>query len=117
MSTLLSAAWIVSADPYRKTSLARFDSFLHGVRIEKPWASATASSTRYQYSSREPAHGAIAPSSIESSGSGTTSSASTSSRVPRPSHVGHAPYGELKEKFRGASSSNDRPSNVQASFC
>ena len=55
------------------------------------------------------------PRAIDRSGSGTTSSASTSSRVPRPSHVGHAPYGELNEKFRGASSSNDSPQNVHAS--
>ena len=50
-----------------------------------------------------------APSSIDRSGSGTTSSGSTSSRVPSPSHVGHAPYGELNEKLRGASSSNEMP--------
>ena len=31
--------------------------------------------------------------------------------------MGHAPYGELNEKFRGASSSNDSPQNVHASFC
>ena len=35
--------------------------------------------------------------------------------MPSPSHVWHAPYGELNEKFRGWSSSNDRPSYVQAS--
>ena len=97
-------------------SRAFFESFCHGVVIEKPWAVATASRTRYQYSSREPAHGAIAPSSIDRSGSGITSSGSTSSRVPSPSQVGHAPYGELNEKLRGWSSSNDRPSNGQASF-
>ena len=58
-----------------------------------------------------------APSLMDRVGSGTTRSASTSSRVPSPSQVGHAPYGELNEKFRGASSSNDSPQNVQASFC
>ena len=79
-------------------------------------ASATASSSRSQYSRRVPAHGAMAPSSMDRSGSGTTSSGSTSRRVPRPSHVGHAPYGELNEKFRGASSSKEMPSYVQASF-
>ena len=57
------------------------------------------------------------PSLMDRVGSGTTRSASTSSRVPSPSQVGHAPYGELNEKFRGASSSNDSPQNVQASFC
>ena len=34
--------------------------------------------------------------------------------VPRPSQRSHAPYGELNEKLRGASSSNDRPQCGQA---
>ncbi len=82
---------------------------------ENPCASATASSTRYQYSSVLLAHGAIAPSLIVRSTSGTTSSASTSSLTPSPSQVWQAPYGELNEKFRGASSSNDNPQKVHAS--
>ena len=36
------------------------------------------------------AHGAIAPSRIESDGSGTTSAGSTSSRLPRPVQAGQA---------------------------
>ena len=48
------------------------------------------------------------PRSIESSGLGTTSSGSTSKRVPRPSQCSQAPYGELNEKLRGASSSKRR---------
>ena len=84
-------------------------------------ASATASSTRFQYSSVALAHGASAPSRTERSPSGTTSSASTSRRVPSPSHVGQAPYGELNEKLRGAISSNESPQWVHASdwekFC
>ncbi len=89
----------------------------NGVSRAKPCASATASSTRFQYSSVALAHGASAPSRTERSGSGTTSSASTSSRVPSPSHVGQAPYGELNEKLRGASSSKERPQYVHASDC
>ena len=46
--------------------------------------------------------------------SATTSSGSTSKRVPRPSQRSHAPYGELNEKLRGASSSNERPQCVHA---
>ena len=61
-------------------------------------ASATASSTRFQYSSVALAHGASAPSRTERSVSGTTSSGSTSSRVPRPSQVGHAPYGRVERE-------------------
>jgi hypothetical protein len=90
-------------------------SFLQGVRVEKPLVAATASSTRSQYSIRPLDQGASAPSSIDRSGSGTTSAGSTSSRTPRPSQVWHAPYGELNEKFRGCSSSKDSPSNVHAS--
>src|SRR5919109_2595820 len=104
------------AEPYRMISLARADSRRHGASSENPWASAVASSTRFQYSSRAEANGETAPSRIDRSGSGTTSSGSTSSRVPSPSHVAQAPYGELNEKFRGWSSSKDSPSNVQASF-
>src|SRR5262249_28908186 len=61
-----------------------------------------------------PAHGAMAPSSIESAGLGTTSSGSTSYLVPSPSHASHAPYGELNEKFRCASSPKLRPHVGQA---
>ena len=48
------------------------------------------------------------------SSSGTRSSGSTSKRVPSPSQRSHAPYGELNEKLRGASSSNDTPQCVHA---
>ncbi len=50
-------------------------------------------------------HGATAPSASVRSGSGTTSSGSTSLRMPRPVHSGQAPYGELNEKDRGSRSS------------
>ena len=86
-----------------------FFSFFHGVLVEKPNSSPTASSTRPKYSPRYPLHGAIAPSSIDRSSSPMTSSGSTSKRVPRPSHRSHAPYGELNEKLRGASSSKLSP--------
>src|SRR6202012_4776869 len=61
-----------------------------------------------------PDHGASAPSSRDLPGSGTTSSGSTSMRVPRPVQSGHAPHGELNENDRGSSSSNDRSSYRQA---
>src|SRR3974390_2244330 len=95
--------------PYRITFLAAALSFFHGVAVEKPYASPTATSTRLKYSPRNPDHGWIAPSSIDRSSSEITSSGSTWKRVPRPSHSSQAPYGELNEKLRGASSSNDRP--------
>ncbi len=56
------------------------------------------------------AHGWITPSRSDLLGSGMMSSGSTSIRVPKPEHVGHAPNGELNENDRGSSSSNDRPS-------
>src|SRR5580765_3726159 len=106
-----------SSEPSRRMSRAFFGSFFHGVSRSNPWASPTAWRTRYQYSRLLDAQGAIAPSLIDRSVSGTTSSGSISNRVPSPSHVGQAPYGELNEKFRGANSSNDSPQYVHASFC
>ena len=47
----------------------------------------------------------MAPSARLASGSGTTSSGSTSLRVPMPVHSGQAPNGELNENERGSSSS------------
>ena len=41
-------------------------------------------------------------------------SGSTSSRVPRPVQVGHAPWGVLNEKLRGSSAGNEVPSYGQA---
>src|SRR6266487_1780613 len=61
-----------------------------------------------------PLHGPIAPWASVLSGSGTTSSGSTSSRVPRPVQSGQAPHGELNENDRGSSSSKDRSSYRQA---
>ncbi len=70
-----------------------------------PLAWATASSMRWKYWVRAVLQGEMAPSLTDRSTLGTTSSGSTSKVVPRPSQCSQAPYGELKEKFRGASSS------------
>ena len=70
-----------------------------------PASSATASSIRVKYCVWALRHGAMAPSLSDRSGSGMTSSGSISNVVPSPSHVSQAPYGELNEKLRGASSS------------
>src|SRR5439155_24174372 len=43
-------------------------------------------------------------------------SGSTSNRVPRRVHVGHAPCGVLKEKLRGSKAGSDVPSYGQAKF-
>ena len=56
----------------------------------------------------------MAPSASVWSGSETTSSGSTSIRVPRPVQSGQAPHGELNENDRGSSSSKDRSSYRQA---
>ncbi len=55
-----------------------------------------------------------APSLMLNEGSGTTASGSTSMRIPRPVHAGHAPCGLLKEKLRGAGSSMEIPQYTQA---
>ena len=68
-------------------------------------ASATDSSIRVKYCVWALRQGAIAPSAIDASTSGMTSSGSTSNVVPSPSHDSHAPYGLLNEKLRGAGSS------------
>ena len=101
-------------DPNSTTFCSDFFRFVQGVESRNRWPSATASSTRPKYSPRPPAHGVMAPSSMDRSGSRTTSSGSTSKRVPSPSQLGQAPYGELKLKLRGASSSNDSPHVGQA---
>ena len=56
----------------------------------------------------------MAPSRRDFVGSGMIKSGSTSIRVPRPEQVGQAPNGELNEKDRGSSSSNDKPSSRHA---
>jgi hypothetical protein len=54
------------------------------------------------------------PSAIEIVGFGMISAGSTRSCVPRPVHFGQAPYGLLKEKRRGVSSSMETPQSSQA---
>ncbi len=61
-------------------------------------------------------HGAIAPSPIDSDGSGTTSSGSISICEPSPVQRGQAPCGALKENSRGSSSGNEIPHSRQANF-
>src|SRR5262245_55628563 len=101
-------------EPYSTACLSRLRSFRHGASTENPYSLATEPSSRSKYWLRNPAHGASAPSEMDRSSSGTTSSGSTSKFVPSPSQRSQAPYGELNEKFRGASSSNDSPQFVHA---
>src|SRR2546427_7066160 len=56
----------------------------------------------------------IAPSFTETAGLVTILAGSISRCAPRPSHDGQAPYGELKENIRGASSVSDEPQLMQA---
>ena len=80
-------------------------SLANGVSRSMSCSAATDSTSRAKYWVRAPAHGAIAPSFSESEGSGMTSSGSASYVVPSPLHTLHAPYGELNENDRGASTS------------
>jgi hypothetical protein len=61
-------------------------------------------------------HGSTTPSRIEMRGSPSTSSSLTRRRVPSPPQVGHAPKGELKEKWRGSSSGMEMPQTGQPYF-
>ncbi len=82
--------------------------------MRKPSSPASASISRWKYSLVwPPDHGWMAPSSSDFWSSGTTSSGSTSIRLPRPEQSGQAPNGELKENERGSSSSNDTSSYGQ----
>src|SRR5436309_3654579 len=70
-----------------------------------PSASPSASISLMKYSlTWPPLHTSIAPSARVLSGSDTTSSGSTSIRVPRPVQSGQAPQGELNENDRGRAS-------------
>ena len=59
----------------------------------------------------------MAPSPRVACGSGTTSSGSTSIRVPRPWHAGQAPNGELNENDRGSSSSVSMSCSLGQASC
>jgi hypothetical protein len=66
-------------------------SLLQGVFSETPPSSATPATSPAKYSLRAPAHGASAPAARDKEESGTTSSGSTSKRVPSPAQAGQAP--------------------------
>src|SRR3989338_4012921 len=80
--------------------------FFTGVCAENPCARATFSTIRIYHGVLVPVrdHGRMAPSAMLKRLFGITRSGSTSSFVPRPVHVGHAPCGELNENSRGSSS-------------
>ena len=96
---------MLSSTPFITIFCALAVNFDHFLSRSISKRSATASSIRVKYWVCADRHGAIAPSLMLKFGSGTTRSISTSYFVPRPKQVSHAPYGELKEKFLGASSS------------
>ncbi|CFS36457.1 Uncharacterised protein [Mycobacterium tuberculosis] len=67
-------------------------SLRQGVSTSNPSASPRPAIIRVKYSAVWPFdHGATAPCARVRSGSGTTSSGSTSLRMPRPLHSGQAP--------------------------
>ncbi len=94
-------------------------SFEYGVSRFTPTALAMPSMTRKVQPSplsMAPFHGAMAPSRMDRRGSGTTSSGSTSTRVPRPWQSGHMPSGPLNEKLCGLSSGNAWPQHMRDSL-
>ncbi len=73
--------------------------FCHGVFRSKPSSSPRACSRRVKKSATcAPDQGAMAPSPRVGDGSGTTSSGSTSIRVPRPWQTGQAPNGRVERE-------------------
>ena len=86
-----------------------------GVRISQPCALNTASVVlrRHDSSVGTVRHGAMAPSATLRLRSGMSRAGSNSLRTPSPVHAGQAPWGELKEKLRGSSSSMVVPSMGQ----
>src|SRR5512135_33624 len=89
-------------------------SFFHGTSIENFAAFESCSSCLSRQFDEPGFQSAIAPSLIESVGSGTSRSGSTRGTAPRPEQPGHAPYGELNEKRRGVISGSDVPQSGQA---
>src|SRR5690606_22663419 len=81
-----------------------------------PYSAVTDSSRRWKYLACPDAQVAAAPQAPVWPGSGTPSSASTWTTVPGPSDALQAPYRELNEKLRGASSSTDLPAEGRARF-
>src|SRR3954462_9395263 len=83
------------------TRRASAGSFRPGVESENPMALASVSTIFRRHDFDPSGQGATAPARIDRSGSGTTLSGSTPISVPRPEHVGQAPYGLLNENSRG----------------
>src|SRR5690349_24762940 len=78
----------------------------YGTSSPKPRSSASASTSRDQYSETlAEVQTLMAPTLMDLESSGTTSSGSTSMREPSPWHSGQAPNEALKENDRGSSSS------------
>src|SRR6516225_12044781 len=92
-----------SPEPWSSRRWMRDGSLFHGTSSEKPNLRASDLSVPPTHVPPASPHAAIAPSLMLFDGSGTTRAGSTSRRVPSPSQVSHAPYGELNEKLRGSS--------------
>src|SRR5690625_3095238 len=80
-----------------------------------PYVSHTPLNTPHSHLLELFAHGTMPPSTTDWRKSNTLSG-STSIRLPKPLHVGQAPYGLLKENSLGEGSSNPMPQATQANF-
>src|ERR1700724_1026638 len=88
-----------------------------GVPREKPIDLASVPTIFIRQDFEPSGQGAMAPASIDRSGSGTIFSGSTPISVPRPEQVGQAPYGLLNENSRGVISVSPVPHSAQEQFC
>src|ERR1051325_6340047 len=93
-----------------------FGSCPHGVLSSNLYWRASAGSRILRRWPLGSPQGRITPSRMEILGSPSSSSSETRRRVPSPPQVGHAPNGELNEKWRGSSSGSEIPQTAQPYF-
>src|ERR1700694_6056842 len=99
--------------PYRSLSRTSALSSPQGaLRLNPNCLASPGRITFLRYPSGSP-HGNTTPSRMLMLGSPRSSSSLTSRREPRPPQAGHAPNGELNEKWRGSSSGSEMPHTGQ----
>jgi hypothetical protein len=104
--------------PCSTCSRSRFGSFRHGTSKGTPscFRICVRSPDQLDFCEISRPQGLIAPSSMVSASSGTTSSGSIAMREPRPLQSTHMPCGLLNEKPCGVSSGKEIPHSAHAIF-
>ena len=96
--------------PFRCSS----GSLPHAMSGETPRASTARESSVARATLARLPHARTTPSRSVWRASPTQRSGSTTSRAPRPSHAGHAPWGPLNENIRGSIGGSEMPQSIQA---